>query len=60
MKNQQFSFHKPKFKKEKQQNVQEQLQDEKDEEEGILDEVMGGDSDENELSEGFEMGDGDG
>jgi hypothetical protein len=36
------------------------LQDEKDEEEGILDEVMGGDSDENELSEGFEMGDGDG
>ena len=49
-----FGFRKPKFPKEKETNVEETIEDDQNEDEGIMDEVMGGDSDE--MSEGFDMG----
>lgn len=55
LKHQRFTYKKPRFPKEKKNNVEETIEDEKEEEEGIMDEVVGGDS-ENELSEGFDMG----
>ena len=55
LKNMRFGFRKPKFPKEKAEKVEETIEDEKDDNEGIMDEVIGGDS-EGELSEGFDMG----
>ena len=57
LKNQRWAFRKPKFPKERAEKVEETIEDDKDENEGIMDEVIGGDS-EDELSEGFDMGGG--
>ena len=43
LKNQRFGFRKPKFPKEKVEKVEETIEDDNDGDEGIMDEVIGGD-----------------